>query len=147
MNQKELFSKIQQLLDDAKTAVLSTVDEDGAPHMRWMTPGILRSRPGVIFAVTSPEFSKVRQMTANPEVEWMFQNRALTEMVNLQGRMNVLDNPSIKAEVIQAVGKRLTVFWRAAQENTDFLVLETVPSSATYKAPMRGIKEIVTFEE
>lgn len=147
MNQKELFSKVQQLLDDAKTAVLSTVDTDGGPHMRWMTPGILRSRPGVIFAVTSPSFAKVAQLTNNPEVEWMFQNRSLTEVVNLRGRINVLDNPSLKTEVIQAVGRRLTVFWRAAQENTDFLVLETVPISAQYMMPMRGVKEIVTFEE
>ncbi len=145
MNQHEIMYKIEQLLEDSKTGILATVDKKGNPRMRWMTPTILKGRPNVLFAVTSPDFVKVVQLGIHPEVEWMIQTRSLNEVVNLRGKINILDNPAIKSEVMEHLAKRLTVFWRVNIEKTDFIVLETIIEEVTYFQPMKGHKETVHF--
>ena len=146
MDQREMMSKIEQLIEDAKTAILATAGKDGAPHMRWMTPVVVKGRPGTIFAVTSPHSPKAAQLGSHPEVEWMIQTRALDQIVNVKGKINPLDNPSIKMEVIESLGKRLTAFWKINAEKMDFIVLETIIEEATYYSPMKGKKETVKFE-
>lgn len=145
MNDHEMMRLIERVLDDAKTAILATVDAEGYPHMRWMTPTVVRGRPGAIFAVTSADFPKVAQLRENPDVEWMIQTRSLSEVVNVRGRINVVDNPSLKSEVLEAVGRRLTVFWRACDAETDCVVLETIIESASHFEPMRNERQTVRF--
>lgn len=146
MNQRELLGKLEAIIQDAKTGVLATVDSGGWPHMRWMTPAVLRDRPGAIFAVTSPAFAKMAQLDNSPQVEWMIQTRALDEVINVRGEVNVVDNPSLKREVMEQIGRRLTVFWKASREHTDFVVLETVIEEARYYLPMLNQSETVSFE-
>ncbi len=145
MDQHEFLYKVEQLLEDSKTGVLATLAQDGTPRMRWMTPTILKGRPNALFAITSPDFGKVMQLTQHPDVEWMIQTRSLNQVVSLRGQINVLDNPSIKSEVMESLAKRLTVFWRANTEKTDFVVLETIISEATYFQPMKGQRETIRF--
>lgn len=145
MNQHEILYKVEQILEDSKTGVLATIDQDGNPRMRWMTPAILKGRPDVLFAITSPDFEKVAQLDAHVNVEWMIQTRALDQVVNLRGRINVLDNPAIRSEVMEHLAKKLTVFWKVNPQNTDFIVLETIIEEATFFRPMKGYKETVRF--
>jgi hypothetical protein len=56
--------------------------------------------------------------------------------------VNVVDNPSLKSEVLESIGKRLEVFWRVNRK-TEFLVLETVITEATFFRPLERKKEIV----
>lgn len=145
MTQHELMYKMEQILEDVHTGILATIDEQGNPQMRWMTPSLINGRANVLFAITSPHFRKVVQLNANASVQWMIQTRAIDEVVNLRGKINVLDNPSIRAEVMEQLGKQLTIFWRVNTEHTDFIVLETIIEEATYFRPMKGVKEIVSF--
>jgi general stress protein 26 len=145
MNQHEIMYKVERILEDAKAGVLATIDKNGNPRMRWMTPTTLKGRPNVLFAVTAPDFGKVVQLDAHPEVEWMIQTRALDQIVNLRGKINILDNPAIKSEVMEHLAKRLTVFWNVNTEKTDFIVLETIINEATYFQPMKRHKETVQF--
>ena len=101
----------------------------------------------LLFAVTSPHFPKILHLDANNQVEWMIQTRALDQVINVRGGMNVLDNPSLKAQVMEAIGKRLTVFWKVNRDNTDFIILETVIEEACWSAPVKGLKEVVDFRE
>lgn len=145
MTKHELMYKVEQILETTHAGILATLDQDGKPRMRWMTPAIVKGRADALFAVTSPDFHKVAQLEAHPDVEWMIQTQALDQIVNLKGKINVLDNPSIRSEVMEYLGKQLTVFWRVNTEKTDFLVLETVIEEATFFRPMKGEKETVTF--
>lgn len=145
MDIQGIMNRIAEILEDSKTGVLATVDADGRPHMRWMTPAVLQGRPGTIFAVTSPQFAKAIHLAAHPEAEWMLQTRALDEIVNIKCKISIIDNPSIKAELLETVGKRLSVFWKVNQE-MDFIVLEAAMEEAVYQRPMKGIKEIVRFD-
>ena len=115
MTKEELLSRLEKILADAHTAVLATTDAQGTPHMRWMTPALIRGRPGAIFAVTSPRFAKAVQIREHPEVAWMFQTAVLNTIINVRGRINLLENPSIRMEVQEALGAQLRTFWNVAR--------------------------------
>lgn len=147
MNRREMMQKIEAVLEDAKAGVLTTVDAESKPHARWMTPVVLSSWPETIFAVTSPEFPKILQLDANNQVEWLLQTRSLDQIINVRGGINVVDNPSLKAQVMEAIGRKLTVFWKVNKDRTDFVILETVIDEACWAAPVKGQKEVVSFRQ
>ena len=144
MTIQEMMTKIRQLLEDSKAGVLATVAEDGYPHMRWMTPVVLDEWPDALFAVTSPSSVKAAQLDKDTKVEWLLQGRTLQEVVTVKGRVNLIDNPSVKATLMEKVGQRLAVFWKI-NPNTDSVVLETVIEEASLFIPMRNERHTVTF--
>lgn len=146
MDQLQIMNKAQEILEDAKAAVLTTIDRDGRSHMRWMTPAILKWRPGVMFAITRPEAEKMRRFEANRQVEWMIQSRDLTEIINMRGTIAVLNHAGLKTEIIEQIGDRLAAFWKFDMDCTDCVVLETEIKQAVYYLPMKPSREIVTFQ-
>ena len=145
MTSHELMARVGSIIEEARTAVLATTDEEGRPHVRWMTPAVLPGRPNAVYAVTSRRFAKVAQLAAQPRVEWMFQTRALDTIVTLRGTVNVLDTPSIRSEVFESVARRLTAFWKANDDERDLLVLETVVEEGIHYRSMAGTRETVRF--
>jgi pyridoxamine 5'-phosphate oxidase len=145
MDKKAFLAMVSSLIDEAKTAVLATVDGEGAPHLRWMTPTILKDRPGAVYAVTSPEYAKSAHIAENPRVQWMFQTRLLDRVATVTGLVNMVENSAMKAEVLEAIGRRLTVFWRVNTDASKLVVLETVIQSGTYFEPMKAKRESVDF--
>ncbi len=145
MDNRELMKRVEEILDDAKAAVLATVDEEGVALVRWMTPTVLKGRAGCLYAVTTPKTRKLVNLDSQPVVEWMIQTRALTEVVNLRGIMRAVDNPALKTEVMEALGSWLTVFWKINPDKTEFVVTETMIQEGTYFRPMRAEKKTVRF--
>ncbi len=146
MTQHEIMTELEMIIEDAKTAVLATVDNTGCPHIRWMTPTILKDRKNAIFTITSADFDKAAQLKENCHGEWLIQTRLLDTIVTARGRINLLDNSSIKNEVLEAIGPRLTTFWRLkADEESSLIVIETVIEEAVYFKPMKGLKQKVKF--
>jgi len=143
MNQNELMEKVEQHLDDAKTGILATVDEQGRPHVRWMTPRTLKGRVNAIYTVTPASSSKAFQLGRNAHAEWMIQSKSLNEIVNLKGKINIVENPSLKTEFLENLGNQLFVFWKVNADVDDFVVLETVLEEGAYYQPMKGKKETV----
>ena len=147
MNNREMMRKIEIVLEDAKAGILATNDAHGHPHARWMTPVLLAEWPETLFAVTAPDFPKIMQLDANNRVEWMLQTKALDQIINIRGGINILDNPSLKAQVMETIGKKLTVFWNVNKDKTDFVILETVIDKACWFAPTKGLRETVVFRQ
>lgn len=145
MTRGEIIVELDRILDQTRTAVLATTDAKGRPHMRWMTPVLLRERSGAVFAVTSLEFTKTGELKKDNRCQWLFQTRALDTIVSLSGIINLVDNSALKAEVLEAVGQRLTVFWRINADPGNLIVLETVIEDASYFRPMKAIRELVNF--
>ncbi|HOB21171.1 MAG TPA: pyridoxamine 5'-phosphate oxidase family protein, partial [Candidatus Atribacteria bacterium] len=52
MDKQNLLARLEYIIEDSNSGVLSTVDSEGRPHVRWMTPVLLKDRKGVIFTVT-----------------------------------------------------------------------------------------------
>ena len=145
MTRGEIMVELDRILDQTKTAVLATADLKGKPHMRWMTPVLLRERMNAVFAVTSRDFTKTGELKKDNRCQWLFQTRALDTIISLNGIINLVDNSAIKAEVLEAVGRRLTVFWRINSEPENLIVLETVIEDASYFKPMKNVREFVSF--
>lgn len=147
MNKAAFTSLLAAIIEDAKTAVMATVDKEGHPHLRWMTPTLLSSRPGAIYAVTSPDFKKVEHLSKNPQASWIFQTKMLSRVVNISGPVNIVDNSAMKAEVLEGIGRRLNVFWRVNTDPSKLVVLETVIEVAEYFEPMKNVRERIDFKE
>jgi len=145
MDTREILSQLESIIDASRVGILATTDEEGRPAMRWMTPAVMRGRPATLYAVTAPSFRKVIHLQSNPRVEWMFQSRDLNRILNLKGTARLIDNPSLKSEVMEAIGSRLVIFWRV-NVKTDFIVLETRIEEATLFFPLRKEKQTVSFD-
>jgi len=145
MDSREVMNRIGAIIEAHGTGLLATIDDNGHPHVRWMTPTLLRESPGVLYALTAPGFSAYAQVHAHAAVEWMFQTPALDEIITVQGLVNVVENPSLRSEVLEALGPRLNALWKLAPDARDLLVLETVVSKAVRYLPMKGSKDVVRF--
>jgi len=147
MTKKEIMLKIDELLDNSNCGVLSTVSSDKKPHLRWMCPTIFPDMEQTIYAVTSPNFHKIEDLKKNPSASWMFQTKELNEIINVSGKINIIDNPSLKSMIIEKIGSKLHTFWKLKKDSSDYIVLETVIENAVYFNTMEGEKEIVKFLE
>jgi len=147
MDTRSMLAVLDRILDDSKVAVLATVDNEGRPRMRWMTPATKRGREGALYAVTAPEFAKVVEVTRHPQVEWMFQSKTLDEIVTVRGSMQVLDHPRTKAEVLEAIGGNLGIFWRINHDASDLVVLETTIEEIVYFKPLTGERTATSVKQ
>ncbi|MBD3319774.1 MAG: pyridoxamine 5'-phosphate oxidase family protein [Chitinivibrionales bacterium] len=145
MDMNELWKELALLADHAKTAVLATMDTKDRPHMRWVTPVILDDRFGSIYMVTSPEFTKVNHVLANPGIEWMFQTTSLDTIITVSGPMKICRNASLCSEVLELVSPRLRTFWKLNENPHEMVVLETIAAKAVFFKPVEGTKETITF--
>ena len=75
----------------------------------------------------------------------MIQTPALDTVINLRGRINSIDNPSLKTEVLESIGKKLTAFWKLNEKQENLLVLETIIEEGMFFKPMRCVKSRVRF--
>lgn len=145
MDSKSMLDALDRVLEKSKIAILATVDSDGCPHTRWMTPAIVRGREGFLYAVTSPDFEKAQQIDGNPKVQWMLQSKSLDEIITACGTMSIIDNPSVKAEVLEAIGGHLATFWKMNPDESNMVVLETSLDLVKYNKPMTGERHEIRF--
>ncbi len=145
MDRREIIEEIGRIVDDVKAALLATADKQGKPSVRWVTPALIRGREGAIYSVTSARSEKTAHLRENPRVKWMFQTRALDKVISVDGRVNIVDNPSLKTEILEAIGNRLLAFWKSDVRERDLIVLETIMERAALYIPMKGTRETVDF--
>jgi general stress protein 26 len=103
MDKHNLINKLVEILDQVNVGLLATSDKEGKPSIRWMVPAVINGRPNAIFALTTPKLGKYIAEECNPQVMWMIQTANLDTVVSLHGKMNVIDNPSLKMEVLSVV--------------------------------------------
>ncbi len=143
MDKYVVLNEVRSLIDEVKFGVLATVDADGYPHQRWMSPVLLPRFPGSLFCVTSEKFGKIAQLEKNPQVSWIFQSMGLDRVATVQGRVEIVRDPMLSAEVQEAIGPRLRVFWKYAEDPSKLVVLETTIEEYQFFAPLKSINEYV----
>ena len=146
MDQRDSLSRLERLLEASKVGILTTVDTDGFPRSRWMTPTILRGRSGTIYAVTAPQSTKCAHIRNGGRVEWFVQSRALDEVVSAIGTATLIDNPQAKAEVLESIGPNLQIFWRTNPDARKLVVVETVLDEISLYFPMENRRESFVLE-
>ncbi len=136
MDINAMFDVLERLIDKSKVAVLANMDAQATPRLRWMTPALIRGRDGFLYALTAPDFAKTAQLKQHPEVEWMIQGPGLQEILRVRGKALLVDNPALKADVLEALGGRLGTFWKKNPDPSNMVVLETVIEECCYSKPM-----------
>lgn len=139
-----MFAILDRIIENSKVAVLATVDQHGGPSLRWMTPTLLRGRDESLFTVTGPSFRKMAHINGDPHVQWIFQTKALDEVLNVSGTIHAIESPRTKAEVLESVGRNLSIFWKINTDETELLVLETRITAYEYFKPLTGERTSLT---
>ncbi len=140
MKHDSVMTKVKDLVGEAGVGIFTTVDAKGKPRSRWMTPIFLPRLPGALYAVTSRDFRKVGQLSSNPNVSWIFQSKSLDRIATITGTASVVQDPSLAAEVLEAIGPRLQVFWKFAGDPKKLVVMETLVESLSFFSPMGDAK-------
>jgi len=138
MKDESVLGKVKDLLNEAGVGIFITISEKGQPCSRWMTPVFLPRLPGALYAVTSKEYRKVRQLEANPNVSWIFQSTSLDKIATLTGTAEIVKDPGLAAEVLEAIGPHLEVFWTYMGDPKKLVVIETLIESASWFKPLGG---------
>ena len=135
MKNDSVMTRVKDLVGDAGVGVFTTVDEMGKPCSRWMTPIFIPRLPGALYAVTSRDFRKIGQLTSNPNVSWIFQTKTLDRIATVTGTASIVQDPGLAAEVLEAIGPHLQVFWKFAGDPKKLVVMETVIESISWFSP------------
>ena len=146
MSTRQLTELVDTIIDDAKAAVLATVDEEGLPRLRWITPGTMADRPGYIYMVTARDFAKVAQARKNPAASMLLQTRQLDKVLNLQGSLAVLENPVVRSATLERVSSRLNAFWKTGPGDRELVVVEFGITMAILYIPQDGTREVITID-
>lgn len=146
MDRHGLMTKLAGILDQVSVGILATSEKKGFPAVRWMVPAVLKGRPNALFALTSSGLGKHISENCSPDVTWMIQTVSLDKVISLHGKMNVIDNPSLKMEVLSVIGNKLHNFWKLDSDPEEFVILETVIEDGSYYVPLKGSTEKVKFE-
>lgn len=143
MDERTVLKEARELIDEAKYGILATVNAEGSPEQRWMSPVRLPRFPDSLFCVTSSRFGKVAQLETNPQVSWIFQPIGLDRVVSVRGRAEIVRDPMLAAEVQEAIGPHLRVFWKYAELPSNLVVVRTDVEEYLYFVPLKSIRERV----
>ena len=146
MDVQQFLQKLKQLIREESFGIISYMGSDDAPCARWMSPVFLDGVDG-LYAVTSRRFGKALAIEQKPSVHWMFQDKWLTEVLGIAGHAVLIDNPSLKAQVLEAIGPRLAVFWGQARNPDDLIVIETLLENGEYYGTLTQTKLAFVLHE
>jgi general stress protein 26 len=138
MNTEELLARLERLLGTVKVGMLTTVDASGYPRSRWMTPALLRGLGGYIYTVTAPDSLKAEHIRSRAQVEWTVQSTVLDEVVTAIGTATIIQDPHTTAEVLEAIGPNLAIFWRVNPDSRNLVVVETAIKEISCFFPIRN---------
>ena len=138
MKQKAPIDELRALIDAVRTGMLSTVGDDGYPHLRWVTAATLQGQKGFIYCVSVGGTKKVADIAQNDRVAWSFQSVTLDRIVTVAGRARVMEIPELKAQVLKALGRNLDIFWRINPDPGHLVVIETTIENLSLYRPAEG---------
>lgn len=138
IDQLKLRDACRHLIDSARTAYLSTVDETGHPHIRAMlnlrnlqlhpqARPLFKDCPDdfTTYFATSAYSGKMAQIQASPKAAAYYCHPKLFRGVMLGGLIEVVDRPELRQALWQEDWR--AHFPRGAADN-DFTILRLIPS-------------------
>lgn len=146
MDQHDMLTKIETLIEESKVGLLATTDPEGKPRVRWMTPTVIPNRGPSIYAFSTADAMKIKDIEYQSEVKWLIQTHDLTEVVSARGDTYIVDNPALKTEILEILVPHTTRLWTVDLSATDCVILETVIREATYYRPQEDFEETVVFK-
>ncbi len=129
---------LKALLDNSKVGLLATGDADGQPHTRWVTAAMLPGQDRLLYCVTMAGTNKAKDIGANGRVAWSFQSPRLDTIISVTGHARLLELPELKAQVLEALGRDLTIFWRINASPKHLVVIESTIDDIKVYRPMQS---------
>ncbi len=129
---------LKALLDNSKVGLLATSSPDGQPHTRWVTAAMLPGQDRLLYCVTMAGTNKAKDIGANDRVAWSFQSPRLDTIISVNGHARLLDLPELKAQVLEALGRDLTIFWRINTSPKHLIVIESTVDDIKVYRPMQS---------
>ncbi|WP_110929203.1 pyridoxamine 5'-phosphate oxidase family protein [Bacillus massiliglaciei] len=126
MDQQELKEKILGILNESRTGVLSTIEND-KPHSRYMT--FIHEDDGLtIYTPTSKKTEKVDEIEKNPHVHILlgYSGEGLKDSyVEIAGTSKINDSQDLKQKYWSDSFKP----WFEGPEDPDYIFLQIKPES------------------
>lgn len=141
MDIKQMFGELDKMLDENKAGVLTCVDPQGVPRMRWMTAGTVRGQDGFLYSVTFPDAGKVPVLREKPKATWLFTAKNYRQVISVTGTIQIVENPNLLSTVIEALGRNLEAFWKLHNDPSELVVIETVIEEIEIYHPGTGERE------
>ena len=145
MKPEELLSNLEAIASATPAAVLCTTDSRGKGFIRWMTPVVMKYRPGMIYTFSAPNAAKIGHIEEGSDAEWMFQGSDLREIINIRGAIKAISNPELKAELLYMIAPKMYKYWKSDAKPGDLVILETIIEEAIYYLPLEGTRQLVHF--
>lgn len=105
----DMLNRAIHVINEHYVGMLTTVDEHGVPHARWMGCSLADGGLSVLYTLTGRQTRKLSQIRTNPNVCWVFSSPDYREVVTLWGQAQVLEAPAM----VQSVWDRLVDAARA----------------------------------
>ena len=105
-NEDAILKKAMTIIKETRAGVLATIDEDGSPNMRWMATHSVMGSLKNLYTITSPASNKSNEVGKEPRVTWLFTRVNFTEVLKVRGKAYIDDDPQLKSQVWDRVGKK-----------------------------------------
>ncbi len=139
---RELLADAIGVVNDAFLGMLTTVDEAGVPHARWMGAAAMGGGLSEIYTLCGRNTRKIQQIQANPNVCWVFSTEDYTDVVSLYGKAEVLTAPLIRQNVFDRLmdcARTWAMNALSADENIEFVTIKTTVERVELLSPRRKI--------
>lgn len=136
------------LIQSRVVGALSTVDEQGTPHARWMAGVPVGNGLGRLISVTARGSRKLDHLMANPRVCWLFSDPHDDEVVTLTGTMQILEDPTLAEPAwrqLERAARQYAMNLLSESENLWFVGLETQVETIEYMHPSQGLTHPVIY--
>ncbi len=144
---EDIIGLAKSLVNGLHAGILSTVDQDGKPEVRWMSTLSFDEFP-VFYTLTAPDSRKVGQIRQHPDVNWMFFNHDKSLILNLLGKARVLtDTRTLRRVWKQVEDKSHAYFLKEYAKAPNFAVIETTVESIECSSPQNALRFTVKPSE
>ena len=134
-------------LGGGSAAILTTVSPEGRPHATWMAT-LGSSDVREIATITSPDSEKVKNIRANPRVEWLFTAPDRRSVVCVEGSAEIVEDVAEIKRCWAMIGnKEQAFFLRFFNSAMGFAVVKTTVETAVYGVPAENLKVRIPVDE
>ena len=95
MTNEEVITAAKELIAADRPFVLATVDQDGAPQVRWMG-AVMLEEPLICYMAAFSESRKMVQLKGDPRAQLMFQSEEFGRVATLSGTAEMVENADTK---------------------------------------------------
>ena len=127
-------------------ALLATVNGDGEPSARFMSPAFLPGDKNALYAITALHSHKANHIRQNSNVEWLLAKEGYKMVWHLRGIAELIALSDMVGTVQEQIGARLMNFWRKNDDPAEVVVIKTIITEIIRENPLLGESEKETYQ-